>query len=125
MTTALFLFAICYAMWRHAAVGSVDWAGVIVFGLGGAVCAAMERHLAVAGMAEARSGNEPRVGRSHSGIDPAGCWPIAVAATATATGLVHQALWVIVPSVAAVVLTTGGMCSGGSVFRQPTGTHAH
>jgi hypothetical protein len=38
----------------------------------------------------------------------------------TATGLVHQALWVIIPSVAAVVMTTGG-----PDFRQPAGTHAH
>jgi hypothetical protein len=121
VTTALFVFATCYAVWRHAAVGSVDWAGVIVLGLGGAVCATMVRYLpAVASVVEAGSENESGEDRPHSGLDSAGFWPIAVAATATATGLVHQALWVIVPGVAAVVLTTGGL-----VFRQPGVPTAH
>jgi hypothetical protein len=120
VTATLFAFAVCYALWRNAAAGSVDWAGVIMLGLGGAVCAAMELCLAVvARMIESRSGSETHAERADANSEsgPSGYGPIAVAAAATAIGFVHQALWLIAAGVAAVVLATSGL-----LLRRSAGT---
>jgi len=118
VTATLSAFALCYAIWRDAAVGTVDWAGVTVLGMGAILCAAMELSLpTLPGMIEPRSGTRHHQERTDalSDLSRRRYWTIAVATTATALGLVHQALWIIAPGVAAVVLTTGGL-----LFRHPS-----
>lgn len=124
VTATLFTFALSYALWRNAAVGSVDWTGVIVVGAGAAICAAMGLHLPAAtsgidASSAYRPGGEFTGGTSDAGPACGSGWPIAAALGVTALGLLHQALWAIAPSVAAVVLTTGALR-----VRCPTGERA-
>jgi hypothetical protein len=120
VAATLSAFAVCYAVWRDAAVGGVDWAGVIMLGSGAAICAAMELWLSVgAGVIGSRSGH--KVHAQHVDTDcefgPSRYWPIVVAIGAGLMGFVHQALWLIAAGVAAVVLTTSGL-----ILHRPAGT---
>lgn len=123
VAATLFAFAVCYALWRKAAVGSVDWAGVIMLGSGGALCAVKELRLsAAASMMRRRSGTGGEAQRADAGraLGPSGYWPIAVTVAVTALAFVHQARWLIATGVAAVLLTVSGLTSHHSA-----GAHTH